>query len=161
MLTDLPVTLRKLKSEETGILKEFLYEAIFVPEGAEAPDRSILEKPELLVYYDGFGKGRADNGIVAEADGKPIGAVWSRIMNDYGHVDEDTPSLAISLYKEYRRQGIGSRMMEEMLALLRSQGYRKASLAVQKENCAVRMYRKLGFITIEENSEEYIMICEL
>lgn len=33
-----------------------------------------------------------------------IGAVWTRIMDDYGHVDDDTPSFAISLYKEYRGQ---------------------------------------------------------
>jgi len=39
---------------------------------------------------------------VAEVDGKIVGAVWVRIMNDYGHIDNETPSLAISLYKEYR-----------------------------------------------------------
>ena len=32
-------------------------------------------------------------------------------MNDYGHVDDDTPSFAISLYKEYRRNGIGTQLM--------------------------------------------------
>lgn len=29
-------------------------------------------------------------------------------MNDYGHVDDDTPSFAISPYEEYCGQGIGS-----------------------------------------------------
>lgn len=72
-----------------------------------------------------------------------IGAVWTRIMNDYGHVDDDTPSFAISLYKEYRGQGIGTQLMEKMLELLRLQGYRKASLTVQKENYAVRLYEKV------------------
>ena len=52
-----------------------------------------------------------DNCIVAEADEKAVGAVWTRIMNDYGHVDDKTPSLAISLYKEYRGIGIGTMMM--------------------------------------------------
>ncbi len=61
-------------------------------------------------------------------------------MDDYGHVDDETPSFSISLYKEYRGQGIGTRLMKEMLELLRSQGYRKASLAAQKENYAVRIY---------------------
>jgi len=40
-------------------------------------------------------------------------------MNDYGHVDEETPSFAISLYKEYRGQGIGPKRMKEMLYLLK------------------------------------------
>ena len=94
---------------------------------------------------------------MAEDNGKVIGAVWTRIMNDYGHVDNDTPSFAISLYKEYRGRGIGTDLMKKMLSLLKEQGYKKASLAVQKANYAVRMYEKLGFKVIRENSEEYIM----
>ena len=45
--------------------------------------------------------------------------------------------------------------------LLKEQGYEQASLAVQKENYAVRMYQKLGFEIVDENTEEYIMICRL
>ena len=82
-------------------------------------------------------------------------------MNDYGHVDDETPSFAISLYKEYRSRGIGTRMMREMLKLLREQGYKKASLAVQKANYAVRMYETVGFRIVNENDEEFIMVCEL
>lgn len=153
--------LRKIRPDEMDLLKDFLYEAIYIPEGVEPPAREIIEQPELKLYYDGFGSGRADNCIVADDNGRVIGAVWTRIMNDYGHVDDETPSFAISLYKEYRGQGIGTRLMKEMLALLRSQGYRKASLAVQKANYAVRMYEKAGFRTVDENNEEYIMVCEL
>ena len=32
---------------------------------------------------------------------------------------EEIPSLAISLYKEYRGQGIGSQLLRRMLALMR------------------------------------------
>ena len=39
--------------------------------------------------------------------------------------------------------------------------YKQASLSVQKMNYAVRMYRKIGFEIIDENDEEYIMICKL
>ena len=89
--------LREIKENETEILKDFLYEAIFIPEGMELPPREIIERPELKLYYDGFGTGEADFCIVADDKGKVIGAVWTRIMNDYGHVDEETPSFAISL----------------------------------------------------------------
>ena len=82
-------------------------------------------------------------------------------MDDYGHVDDDTPSFAISLLKEYRNQGIGTRLMMEMLELLRKMGYEKASLAVQKANYAVKMYENVGFKIVDENDEEYIMVCEL
>lgn len=153
--------LRKLRKDETGILREFLYEAIFIPEGVEAPDRSIIDQPELAIYYDGFGQGKADNCIVAEVGGSVVGAVWTRIMNDYGHVDDETPSFAISLYEEYRGKGIGTMMMRQMLELLQEQGYEKASLAVQKANYAVKMYENVGFKTVDESDEEYIMLCEL
>ena len=139
------IEIRKLRADETDLLKDFLYEAIFIPEGVEPPEREIVEKPELRVYTDGFGSCRGDNCLVADVDGKVIGAVWTRIMNDYGHVDDETPSFAISLYKEYRGKGIGTALMRRMLELLKEQGYRKASLAVQKANYAVRMYEKLGF----------------
>ena len=155
------VLLRKLRKDETARLREFLYEAIFIPEGMEAPDRSIIDQPELAIYYDDFGKGKADNCIVAEVDGKVVGAVWTRIMNDYGHVDDETPSFAISLYEEYRGKGIGTLMMRQMLELLRKQGYERVSLAVQKANYAVQMYENVGFKIVDENDEEYVMVCEL
>ena len=151
----------KLRRDETELLKEFLYEAIFIPEGIQPPERSIIELPELAIYYENFGKGLADNCLVAEDDGKVVGAVWTRIMNDYGHVDDDTPSFAISLYKEYRGKGIGTELMRRMLGLLKEQGYKKASLAVQKANYAVRMYAAVGFRTVDENAEEYIMVRDL
>lgn len=51
--------------------------------------------------------------------------------------------------------------MKEMLVLLRERGYKKASLSVQKENYAYRLYLKVGFIVVGETDEEYIMVCNL
>lgn len=154
-------SIRKIKEEEYTVLEDFLYEAIFVPKDALPPPRAIIEKPELQVYLTDFGKNPGDHGLVAEVEGKIVGAVWVRIMDDYGHIDDDTPSFAISLYSQYRHFGIGTAMMREMLCLLKEQGYRQASLAVQKANYAVRMYQKVGFEIVDENDEEYIMLCRL
>ncbi len=153
--------IRNMRKNENALLKDFLYEAIFIPEGIEPPERDIVEKPELRVYTDDFGSRAGDNCLVADLGGKVVGAVWTRIMDDYGHVDDATPSFAISLYKEYRNQGIGTQLMVKMLELLKWQGYERASLAVQKENYAVKMYHNVGFKTVDENEEEYIMVCEL
>ena len=153
--------IRRLRDDETELLKDFLYEAIYIPDGIQPPERSVIEQPELALYYEDFGYGPADNCLAAEVDGKVVGAVWTRIMNDYGHVDDDTPSFAISLYKEYRGRGIGTEMMQRMLDLLKKQGYKKASLAVQKANYAVKMYENAGFKIVDENAEEYIMVCGL
>ena len=152
--------IRPLSPAEYPLLCEFLYQAIFIPDGVEPPPREIIEQPELQVYIENFGTQADDHALCAEADGKVVGAVWVRIMDDYGHLDDDTPSLAISLLPEYRGKGIGTALLREMLGLLRDAGYAQVSLSVQKENFAVRMYRKAGFNVIADHGEEYLMCCE-
>lgn len=155
------VTIRKIQKQEYPLLNNFLYEAIYVPEGIEPPPKTIITSPELQVYVEHFGESKDDWGLVAEVDGKIVGAVWVRIMNDYGHIDDETPSLAISLYKEYRGFGIGAAMMKEILTMLKSHGYSRVSLSVQKANYATKMYLKVGFEIARENEEEYIMLYHL
>ena len=158
---EMEYVIRGLRAGETYLLKDFLYEAIFVPEGVEPPPRDILEKPELRLYTEDFGTRAGDSCLIAECEDRVVGAVWTRIMDDYGHVDDETPSMAISLFREYRGKGIGSRLMTEMLKMLKQQGYRQVSLSVQKANYAVGMYRKFGFRPVRETREEYIMVCDL
>lgn len=214
-------TIRPLREDEYPLLRNFLYEAIFIPEGTEPPPLSIIDLPELQVYISDFGSERSDicfvaevvgevsgrvvgevsvavsaetadaiagaaggaagaevsgevcavaadsvagvarNAVGTEAFGRIVGAVWVRIMNDYGHIADDVPSFAISLYKDYRGMGIGTALMTKMLAELRERGFKKASLAVQKANFAVKLYENVGFKIIDENAEEYIMVCNL
>lgn len=154
-------TIRKMTVPEYPLLSDFLYEAIFIPNGIKPPPRDIIASPELQIYVERFGALKDDFALVAEIEGKIVGAVWVRIMNDYGHIDEETPSLAISLYKEYRGQGIGTNMMKEMLSLLKTHGYKRVSLSVQKANYAAEMYRKIGFEIARENEEEWIIIYNL
>ena len=155
------VTIRKIQKQEYPLLDNFLYEAIFIPKGIEPPPKTIITSPELQIYVEHFGESKDDCGLVAEVDGKIVGAVWVRIMNDYGHIDDETPSLAISLYKEYRGFGIGTAMMKEILTLLKLHGYSRVSLSVQKANYAAKMYLKIGFEIVRENEEEYIMVYRL
>ncbi len=39
--------LRELRDNEMQLLQDFLYEAIFIPEGVEPPAREIIYRPEL------------------------------------------------------------------------------------------------------------------
>ena len=150
--------IREIRAEEIPLLDDFLYEAIFIPEGVAAPPREIIRQEDLQVYVRDFGLRPDDHCLVAEVDGKVVGAVWVRVMNDYGHIDDQTPSLAISLYKDYRNRGIGSQLLQRMLDLLREKGYRQVSLSVQKANYALRMYQKAGFEVIADRGEEVLMV---
>lgn len=153
--------IRPLCQDESSLLKDFLYEAIFIPEGMEAPSRDVVNLPELKLYVEHFGTKEDDFCLVADCEGKVVGAVWVRIMNDYGHIDDQTPSLSIALYKEYRNKGIGSHLMNEMTELLRKKGYKRVSLSVQKANRAVHLYLKLRFKVAKETMDEFIMTKEL
>ena len=151
--------IRIIREDEYYLLEDFIYEAIFIPEGVEPPPREIVNQPDIQVYIRGFGTEKDDICFVAEVENKVVGAVWVRDMEDYGHIADGVPSFAISLYKEYRNYGIGTEMMKTMLAELKNRGYARTSLAVQKANYAVRMYKKVGFEIVDENEEEYIMVC--
>ena len=154
-------TIREMTAQEYPLLDDFLYEAIFVPEGVDPPSKSIITSPELQVYVKGFGASKDDFALVAEVENKIIGAVWVRIMNDYGHIEQQAPSLAISLYNKYRGQGIGSSLIKEMLSLLQVHGYKHVSLSVQKANYAAKLYQKIGFRIIKEIGDEWIMTYNL
>lgn len=79
-------------------------------------------------------------------------------MEDYGHIDNDTPSLVLSLLPDCRGQGIGTRLLNRLPALLQNQGYQRVSLSVQTENPALRLYQRAGFEIAEPRGSEYLMV---
>lgn len=150
--------IREMQSEEYSLLDDFLYEAIFQRDETNLAPKSIIKSPELQMYINKFGKKKDDYCLCAEVEGKIVGAVWVRNIKGYGSIDETTPEFSISLYRDFRGYGIGTEMMKRMLAYLKQAGYSKASLAVQKDNYALKMYLHIGFKIIDENKEEYIMV---
>ena len=152
------VSIRRMRPDETGLHREFLYQAIYLPAGTEPPPRWVVDLPELRVYTENFGTRPGDFCLVAEVDGQVVGAAWSRIMEDYGHIDNDTPSLALSLLPDCRGQGFGTRLLNRLPALLQNQGYQRVSLSVQTENPALRLYQRAGFEIAEPRGSEYLMV---
>ena len=158
-------TIRPLRSDERHLLEDFLYEAIYVPEGFEGtvPRPIIHDDPKCRAAFECFGDLPDDRALVAEVDGRVVGACWVRTTDEYGHIDDETPSFSISLYAQYRGQGIGGALMRQMLDELREAGYARASLSVQKENPALRLYERLGFRIIGdgEDETEWMMVIDL
>lgn len=148
---------REMRPQEYLLLEDFLYEAIFQRDETNLVPKSIINKQELQVYINKFGNKKDDYCLCAEVEGKVVGAVWVRNIKGYGSIDEITPEFAISLYRDFRGYGIGTEMMKMMLAYLKKVGYSKTSLAVQKDNYALKMYLNVGFEIIDESEEEYIL----
>ncbi|MEG0469839.1 MAG: GNAT family N-acetyltransferase [Longicatena sp.] len=144
--------IRKIENNEVMLLTDFLYEAIFQRDIHHLAPRTIIQEPSLWRYINNFGKEKDDHCFVAEVDDKIVGAVWVRCM------DTLVPEFAISIYPQYRGKGIGTALMKKMLEYLQSKGYQKASLSVQKDNYALKLYRNLGFEIGDENEQEHIMV---
>lgn len=153
--------IREIEKTEISLLDDFLYEAIFIPKGVTPPPKDIIEDEELQIYVKDFGKYKDDICFVAEVEGRVVGAVWLRVIDDYGHIYDDTPSLSISVYKGYRNLGIGKALIKNVLEELKKRGYKKTSLSVQKANYASEIYKKVGYYVYEEREEDYIMVYDL
>ena len=146
------ITVRASQKSDEPFLWEMLYQALYVPEGEPPLPREIVQQPELSQYVHDWGQ-PDDMGVIALADEKPIGAVWLRQIKAYGYVDDKTPELSIAVLPDYRGQGIGTRLMQELLATVRSQ-YAALSLSVSIDNPALRLYQRLGFeiVVMQGNS---------
>ena len=157
-------TIRAIKHSEIRLLEDFIYEAIFQRDETNLLPRDVINQPEIRVFIEDFGK-PDDLCLVADVEGEIVGAVWTRILcgeaKGFGNIDDRTPEFAISLYKEYRNKGIGTALMKSMLQLLKERGYKRTSLAVQKDNYAVRMYKNVGFEIMKDLEEEYVMVHNL
>lgn len=159
------IAIKAMRPEEYPLLAEFLYQAIHVPPGIPAPDRSVVELPELQRYIEGFGRS-GDACMVAkvETSDRPliVGAAWARIFpssaTGYGTIDTATPEVSISLLPNWRNLGIGHRLMTALLDRLRTDGRTSASLSVQRTNTnALHLYESLGFTIINEHDGELVM----
>ena len=110
-----------------------------------------------MALLNNFGKEKDDYCFIAQVDNYIVGAVWIRCIQGFGHLNDNIPELAMSIYPQYRNKGIGTSLLKNFLTFLRQKNYTQISLSVQKNNYAVNMYKKLGFKIVSQNQSEYIM----
>ncbi|MDR1292763.1 MAG: GNAT family N-acetyltransferase [Clostridiales Family XIII bacterium] len=156
---------RLIEATEYEALNDFLYEAIFIPDGAEPPPHDVILTPSLNHYIKDFGR-VGDCCFVCEDGGQIVGAAWSRILDEpecrgYGNIGGGIPELAISVLPEYRNCGIGTKLLNRLHSSLSAEGYERISLSVQKANPALRLYERNGYETIKAQDEELIMVKHL
>ncbi len=150
--------IRLLYPQEYPLLKEFLYLSVYVHKGEDPFPFSVIYEPGVALYRDKFGELPHDYALCATEDGEVVGICWVRIIDGYGSIAKDVPEFAISVKAQHRGKGIGEALMKAMLMHLKSKGYKRASLSVQKENYAAKLYFKLGFKVYEDREDEYILV---
>ncbi|WP_437485927.1 N-acetyltransferase family protein [Sorangium sp. So ce1014] len=155
--------IRLLTPADEPLLWEMLYQAIHVPEGSPPPPRDIVHRPELSRYVQGWGQ-LDDLGVVALQEGEAAGAAWLRrltgALRGYGHVDDETPELAIALLPQHRGRGLGTRLLTSLLDTARNR-YPAISLSVSPDNPAIRLYRRLGFVDAGRNGTSLTLVLAL
>jgi ribosomal protein S18 acetylase RimI-like enzyme len=151
---------RRIEITDYPFLREMLYEALFVPPGAQPYPRSIIDIPEISKYLDGWGKS-GDFGLITEIDHNPVGAIWGRVFNaqnpGYGFIDSAIPELGMAISTQYRNKGIGEKLLSEFFTVAKKNGYNALSLSVDKRNRACDFYLRSGFTIIGESETAYTM----
>ena len=153
--------IREIRRDEYEFLREMLYEAIYFDEENSRLPRSITFEPHLSKYVNDFGRpGDFAFGLVI--DNQLVGAIWSRLFSEedkgYGFVDSETPELSMAIIENYRNKGLGGQLLEKLFEELRSSGFQRVSLSVDKRNRAVDLYQRCGFETIAEAGTAYTMV---
>jgi len=155
------IIIREIKNEEIHFMREMLYTAIFVAEGQPKFPKSILERPDMLRYIANWGTLSNDLALVAVFNNELIGAIWGRTFSrsnaGFGFIDENTPEICMAVKDEFRNQGIGTRLIDEISKIYFSKGFKSISLSVGKLNKAKSFYLKKGFIIVENKEEDFIM----
>ena len=95
-----------------------------------------------------------------------MGAAWYRLFGKdrpgYGFVDEQTPELAIAVVPSARGRGVGSKLLDALLARAREAGYAALSLGVDRDNGgAIELYERHGFERVGETEDSVTMLAHL
>jgi ribosomal protein S18 acetylase RimI-like enzyme len=119
-----------------------------MPRHARGRD-TAMARPQVRRYFVALGR-PGDAGVVAvTADGARLGVAWYRLFSaeepGWGFIAVDVPELAIGVVAEARGRGIGSALLDALLALAQEQRHRALSLSVDRQNPARRLYERKGF----------------
>lgn len=142
------IELRPARPDDAAFLAEMLTVAADWRRDPPGPVEAVLAEPVFAHYVAGWPR-PGDRGVVAVEDGQPVGAAWCRQFTDddrgFGFVDGTTPELSIGVRSSIRGQGVGRRLIEELLEAERAAGVVQVSLSVEPDNPARRLYERLGF----------------
>lgn len=98
---------------------------------------------------EAFVKGRIDHErelmLIATMNGAHIGNCSLMSIGNFKRYQHRC-EIAIALYQKYWGAGIGTLMLETVLAVAKELGYEQAELEVIRDNVnAIKLYKKLGF----------------
>jgi GNAT superfamily N-acetyltransferase len=146
--------IRRGNRQDVRFLRDMLRHAFYWRSGGGVEDASLWR------YVAGWGR-RGDSAVIALEGGFPVGAAWYRLFArdepGFGFVDEQTPEVSIAVVPSRRGHGIGSELLDSLIALAREQGYGGLSLSVADESPAMHVFQKQGFEKVEQTDGSWTM----
>ena len=134
--------------------------AVWRPDKPTPTGDEVMADPRYAMYLAGWPR-RGDHGLVAEQGG-PVGAAWYRTYTEanhgYGFVAEDVPELSIAVIASRRREGIGRRLLVDLIDASLAQGYAALSLSVREANPARGLYESAGFVLVKARGTSWTMV---
>jgi len=134
--------------------------AVWRPDRPTPTGDEVMADPRYAMYLTGWPR-PGDFGLVAEQDG-PVGAAWYRTYTEddcgYGFVAEDVPELSIAVVAARRHEGIGRRLVLELIDASRAQGFAALSLSVAENNPARRLYESVDFVASRKQGHSWTMV---
>jgi ribosomal protein S18 acetylase RimI-like enzyme len=163
---NMDILLRKSQHSDIPFLRRMLYEAVFWRASANKPSfEEGLAYPDVSKSLADWGKRDGDTAVVATINSIPVGASWYRFWTDgdfiRGYIDEITPVLVIGVHRDYRHQGIGTKMIEWLVDYASKHSIQRISLMVSKDNYAMGLYRQQGFLEYADKGDAFIMVREI
>lgn len=135
--------------------------AVWRPDKPTPTAEEVLADPRYAMYLDGWPR-PGDCGLVAERDGPPLGAAWYRTYTDashgHGFVSEDVPELSIAVVATHRGEGIGRRLLVDLIAAGLARGHGTLSLSVNEGNPARGLYESVGFVPVGQRRSTVTMV---
>jgi ribosomal protein S18 acetylase RimI-like enzyme len=155
------VRCRPAGAEDFTFLATMLGEAaVWRPDKPTPTADQVLADPRYAMYLAGWPR-QHDFGLVAEQDG-PQGAAWYRtyteLSHGYGFISADVPELSIAVVASRRHEGIGRRLLIDLVNASVDQGYPALSLSVREQNPARGLYESVGFVTVEKHGSSWTMV---
>jgi ribosomal protein S18 acetylase RimI-like enzyme len=155
------VQFRSAGPEDLTFLATMLGEAaVWRPDKPTPTADQVLADPRYSMYLAGWPR-PGDYGLIAEQDA-PVGAAWYRTYTEAGHgygfVAEDIPELSVAVIASRRQEGIGRRVLVDLINASDSQGYPALSLSVAEANPARRLYESVGFVPVEKHGSSWTMV---
>lgn len=148
-----PIGVRELVSRDESVLHELIWLAVHWDKEAPPPSPTRLPQ-DVARYVTAFGR-KGDRGLLALAQGRPVGACWVREMfSGYGFVAAGIGELSMAVRPGFRRKGIGGDLLAGVLAEERD----PISLSVDPTNPARRLYERFGFARVDERDGSWIML---